>query len=215
MDKETLRLIAEIIAGIAATALTIRGILQDRLRARERLAVVERGGDPRSLPDIGPKPLLIFVGIGVALAYLISRHPEVAQRVLPLAESAESVAAATPAVNQCTKGSDCASGSCDRGKCAPESKNPKLPRRIAELEAVISAEAAAAKECSSNSECGSNGKCRGGKCSNTADKPTTPRPVDRRPRGAVASLDGTICADCLVMPLQEDPIDLTIFGAGR
>lgn len=132
-ENPNLKLLVEGLGYLATIIVSVAGVYAMRLRARQNEMALSKNVDPKSLPNIG----IILIVFGCALlASLFARHPEVAQRLLPPAESAElaTAEAAKPkksaTVNRsvCASSKDCSAGSiCDRGRCTP-------PRRLSELQ---------------------------------------------------------------------------------
>lgn len=71
--------------------------------------------------------------------------------------------------------------------------------------------AAAGGSCSRDSDCGSGCSCKSGSCKCAAQKPLVrPGPAPRR----LASMDGSLCADCLALPWSAEPVDV-LYGRRR
>ncbi len=201
-DHPTLRLLVEGLGYLSVIIASLSAAYGMRTKANLAKAAIDRGVDPRSLPDIGAKPLLLLILGGALLAYLFAQHPEIAQRVLPPANSAEfasgsgsaKCAPSAPVSPQplsatyCTKASDCASGCCDRGSCG-----------CIKLETISTAPMAVG--CTSASDCRSGCACTGGQCTpcSALEKKPKPQPPQKKPR-LLASLHREACAGCEVMP---------------
>lgn len=76
-------------------------------------------------PVVSAGPVALLALGGAALAYLLTKQPQIARLVLPMVDSAELVRAAPAGRDLCTKNSDCGSGcSCDRGRCTCTGRAP-------------------------------------------------------------------------------------------
>ena len=146
-ENPNLKLLVEGLGYLATIIVSVAGVYAMRLRARQNEMALSKNVDPKSLPNIG----IILIVFGCALlASLFARHPEMAQRILPPAESAERVASAAPMIAGCTSASDCRSGcACTGGQCTPCSaaeKKPKTqppqkkPRLVASMDGALCAD---------------------------------------------------------------------------
>lgn len=81
----------------------------------------------------------------------------------------------------------------------------KLARLSSASASAVELQAAAAGgSCSRDSDCGSGCSCKSGSCKCAAQKPLVrPGPAPRR----LASMDGSLCADCLALPWSPEPIE--------
>jgi len=131
-ENPNLKLLVEGLGYLSVIVTSLVAWYGMRARARQNEQAIARGIDPKSLPDINPRPLLLLIAGGALLAYLFARHPEMAQRVLPVADSAELASAMpSPSAASCTSAADCARGcQCTGGQCTPCSAAKPKPQPV-------------------------------------------------------------------------------------